>query len=125
MTASSKKRATSTSRDIPWNKRVCMDELFVYNNEAPSYGLSVTEEPINRVRDKRGKCLTLYLAIRVDGLVHMPILKPENADDFEFMKYVWSRPEFHISLGKLRKNMFRERNDFPLFLFFFDTKKRE
>ena len=75
-------------KDIPWNKRVYMDESFVYNNEAPAYGISVAGEPINRVRDKRGKRLTLYLAIRVDGLVHMPILKPENADDVEFMKYV-------------------------------------
>ena len=75
-------------KDIPWEKRVYMDESFVYNNEASAYGRSVAGEPINRVRDKRGKRLTIYLAIRVDGLVHHPILKPENADDVEFMKYV-------------------------------------
>ena len=75
-------------KDIPWEKRVYMDESFVYNNEAPSMGRSKKGAPINRIRDKRGKRLTMYLAIRVDGLVHPPILKPLNADDKEFMKYV-------------------------------------
>lgn len=75
-------------KDIPWEKRVYMDESFVYNNEAPSMGRSKSGEPINRIRDKRGRRWTMYLAIRVDGLVHPPILKPENADDVEFMKYV-------------------------------------
>jgi transposase len=73
---------------IPWKNRVYMDESFVYNNEACSMGRSKKGEPINRVRDKRGKRWTMYLAIRVDGLVHPPILKPLNADDKEFMKYV-------------------------------------
>lgn len=75
-------------KDIPWEKRVYMDESFVYNNEAPSMGRSKKGAPINRIRDKRGKRLTMYLAIRVDGLVHPPILKPLNADDKEFMRYV-------------------------------------
>lgn len=75
-------------KDIPWNKRVYMDESFVYNNEAPSTGRSPAGEPINRIRDKRGKRWTMYLAIRVGELVHHPILKPQNADDGEFMKYV-------------------------------------
>ena len=88
-------------KDIPWNKRVYMDESFVYNNEAPTYGRSVAGEPINRVRDKRGKRLTLYLAIRVDGLVHMPILKPENADDVEFMKYVEQTLVPHLRFGEV------------------------
>src|SRR3989338_3056691 len=88
-------------KDIPWNKRVYMDESFVYNNEAPAYGISVAGEPINRVRDKRGKRLTLYLAIRVDGLVHMPILKPENADDVEFMKYVEQTLGPHLRFGEV------------------------
>jgi transposase len=88
-------------KDIPWNKRVYMDESFVYNNEAPAYGRSAAGEPINRVRDKRGKRLTLYLAIRVDGLVHMPILKPENADDVEFMKYVEQTLVPHLRFGEV------------------------
>ncbi len=75
-------------KDIPWEKRVYMDESFVYNNEAPSMGRSKAGEPINRVRDKRGKRWTMYLAIRVNELVHPPILKDKNADDVEFMKYV-------------------------------------
>ena len=75
-------------KGIPWEKRVYMDESFVYNNEAPSMGRSKSGQPINRIRDKRGRRWTMYLAIRVDGLVHPPILKPENADDVEFMKYV-------------------------------------
>lgn len=73
---------------IPWKNRVYMDESFVYNNEALSMGRSKKGEPINRIRDKRGKRWTVYLAIRSDGLVHPPILKPLNADDKEFMKYV-------------------------------------
>ncbi len=88
-------------KDIPWNKRVYMDESFVYNNEAPSTGRSPAGEPINRVRDKRGKRWTLYLAIRVDGLVHMPILKPENADDVEFMKYVEQTLVPHLRFGEV------------------------
>lgn len=88
-------------KDIPWNKRVYMDESFVYNNEAPAYGRSLAGEPINRIRDKRGKRLTLYLAIRVDGLVHMPILKPENADDVEFMKYVEQTLVPHLRSGEV------------------------
>ena len=88
-------------KDIPWNKRVYMDESFVYNNEAPAYGRSVAGEPINRVRDKRGKRLTLYLAIRVDGLVHMPILKHENADDVEFMMYVEHTLVPHLRFGEV------------------------
>lgn len=51
-------------------------------------GRSKSGRPINRIRDKRGKRWTMYLAIRVDGLVHPPILKSEHADDVEFMKYV-------------------------------------
>lgn len=88
-------------KDIPWNKRVYMDESFVYNNEAPASERSIAGEPINRVRDKRGKRLTLYLAIRVDGLVHMPILKPENADDVEFMKYVEQTLVPHLRFGEV------------------------
>lgn len=75
-------------KNIPWEKRVYMDESFVYNNEAPSMGRSKAGEPINRVRDRRGRRWTIYLAIRVDGLVHPPILEEKNADDVEFMKYV-------------------------------------
>ena len=46
----------------------------------------------NHVSGKRGKRLTLNSAIRVAGLVHMPILNPENADDVGIMKYA----EFRI-----------------------------
>ena len=88
-------------KDIPWNKRVYMDESFVYNNEAPSTGRSKAGEPINRIRDKRGKRWTMYLAIRVDGLVHFPILKPENADDKEFMKYVENELIHYLRPGEV------------------------
>ncbi len=78
-----------------------MDESFSYNNEAPAYGRSVAGEPINRNRDKRGKRLTMYLANRVDGLVRMPILKPENSDDEEFMKYVEQTLVPHLRSGEV------------------------
>ena len=74
---------------IPMERRVYMDESFIYNNEAPKRGRSLKKTMIPRVRSRHGKRWTVYLAIRQDGLVHPPILSQENADDVEFYHYVW------------------------------------
>jgi len=76
-------------RTIDTNRRVYMDESFVYDNEAPRYGRSRKGAPIPRIRSRHGKRWTVYLAIREDGFVHPPILSNESADDINFYHYVW------------------------------------
>ena len=74
---------------IPFDKRVYVDESFVYDNEAPKRGRSLRGTVIPRVRSRHGKRWTMYLAIRQSSLVHVPILSTENATDLNFYHYIW------------------------------------
>lgn len=75
-------------KEIPWDRRVYMDESFVYNNEAPTIGRAPRGQRIFRARARHGKRWTIYFAIRHDGMVHRPIMRKKNADDKEFLAYV-------------------------------------
>ena len=75
-------------RDVPHDRRVYMDESFVYDNEARKRGRGPKGERILRPRERHGKRWTIYLAIRNDSLVHPPILSTKNATDPEFLAYV-------------------------------------
>lgn len=46
-------------RNIPIEKRVYMDESFVYDNEAPIYGRSIRGQRISRPRKRHGKRWTV------------------------------------------------------------------
>lgn len=74
---------------IPTSTRVYMDESFIYDNEALRMGYSLRGKPISRNRNRHGRRWTLYLAIREEGFVHLPVLSTENADDVNFFHYVW------------------------------------
>ncbi|KAJ3225860.1 hypothetical protein HK099_006063 [Clydaea vesicula] len=70
----------SALSDIPMKKRVYMDESFVYDNEARSYGRSLRGKRISRQRKRhRKRWWTFYLAIRMEGIVHAPLISTENA----------------------------------------------
>jgi len=73
---------------IPNQKRVYVDESFVYLNEARTYGRSPKGERILRPRDRHAKRFTVYLALGYKGLVHMPYISSQNATDENFLKYV-------------------------------------
>ena len=73
---------------IPFNKRVYMDESFAYTNEARTHGRSEKGKRISRPRERHGKRLTFMLAVRQDGLVHDPDISKENAKDPVFLSYV-------------------------------------
>jgi len=75
-------------RDVPHDRRVYMDESFVYDNEARKRGRAPKGERIARSRERHGKRWTIYLAIRNDSLVHPPVLSTKNAADPEFLAYV-------------------------------------
>jgi transposase len=74
--------------DIPWDRRVYMDESFVYDNEAPRFGRAPRGRHIYRPRECHGNRWTIYFAIRPDGMVHAPIMRKKNANDEEFVAYV-------------------------------------
>jgi transposase len=73
---------------IPFDKRVYMDESFAYTNEARTHGRSEKGKRISRPRERHGKRLTFMLAVRQDGLVHDPDISKENAKDPVFLAYV-------------------------------------
>ena len=75
-------------RTIPWERRVYMDESFIYDNEAPSTGRAPRGKRIFRARARHGKKWTIYFAIRHNDMVHPPIMRKENASDAEFLAYV-------------------------------------
>lgn len=75
-------------KDIPWERRVYMDESFVYDNEAPKMGRAPRGKRIYRARARHGKRWSIYFAIRHNDMVHEPIMRKENANDVNFLKYV-------------------------------------
>jgi len=77
-----------TIMDIPWDRRVYMDESFVYTNEAPRFGRGPQGTPIVRQRPRHGHRLTIFQSIRQSGAVHPPIALEETAKDGVFLGYV-------------------------------------
>ncbi|KAJ3223941.1 hypothetical protein HK099_000481 [Clydaea vesicula] len=55
-------------KNIPNETRVYMDESFVYDNEAPRYGRSISGQRKSRPRKRHGKRWTFYLALRLNGI---------------------------------------------------------
>jgi hypothetical protein len=88
-------------RSIPLDKRVYMDESFIYDNEAPKRGRSPRGMIIPRVRSRHGKRWTVYLAIRADGFVHPPLISDECADDRNFYHYVWEHLTPNLRPGEI------------------------
>ena len=83
--------------DIPMQSRIYVDESFLYSNEAQTHGRSPRGQRLYRPRDRHGQRWTVYMAIRISGLVHAPILSKENATDGNFMRYVTNNliPKIH------------------------------
>ncbi|KAJ3220592.1 hypothetical protein HK099_004165 [Clydaea vesicula] len=65
-----------------------MNESFVYDNEAPTYGRSFEGQRILRPRKRHGESWTFFLAILLNGLVHNPLISTENAREENFLDYV-------------------------------------
>ncbi|KAJ3396057.1 hypothetical protein HDU92_004182 [Lobulomyces angularis] len=59
-------------QEISPEKRVYMDESFIYDNEAPSMDRSMGGKHISRPRKRHGKRWTFYLAIRSTGICLRP-----------------------------------------------------
>ena len=73
---------------IPHERRIYMDESFIYDNETPNRGRSLKGQRIHKKRKRHGKQWTIYLAIRLEGIVHDPVISMENATDSNFLEYV-------------------------------------
>ncbi|KAJ3227756.1 hypothetical protein HK099_000429 [Clydaea vesicula] len=71
-------------QEISPEKRVYMDESFIYDNEAPSMDRSMRGKHISRPRKRHGKRWTFYLAIRSTGIVYDPLISSESAKDETF-----------------------------------------
>ena len=84
---------------IPNAHRVYVDESFAYTNEAPKYGRSIKGSRISRPRERHGDRFTIYFAIRLDGIVHKPLITKENANDVQFIKYVTEVLAPHVRAG--------------------------
>jgi hypothetical protein len=78
----------SVIKDISFDRRVYMDESFVYTNEAPRFGRAPLGTPIIRQRPRHGHRLTIFQSIRQEGAVHDPIALEETAKDGVFLGYV-------------------------------------
>lgn len=73
---------------IPFDRRVYMDESFLYLNEAPKYGRSPRGQRIYRLRKRHCRRETMFVAIRATGLCHPPYLTSETAKDAVVVDYV-------------------------------------
>ncbi|KAJ3383756.1 hypothetical protein HDU92_003950 [Lobulomyces angularis] len=88
-------------KNIPNETRVYMDESFVYDNEAPRYGRSISGQRKSRPRKRHGKRWTFYLALRLNGIVHDPLISTKNARAENFLDYVRNTLVPNLQEGEL------------------------
>jgi len=84
---------------FPRRLRCYMDETFIYANEYPRRVRELAGERAHVPLPALARCYTLYWAITSRRQLHPPILRRENCDDANFLRYVRDTLAPHLTHG--------------------------